>query len=134
MTQAALAAAEPAPVINRQAILDLLEGDADLLREIVVLFLESCPQRLARARVALAEGNPRNLALAAHSLRGSLANFVATAAVAAALRLELLARRGDLTGAPETLADLEREIARLQPALAELTQQGAGSARVELEP
>jgi HPt (histidine-containing phosphotransfer) domain-containing protein len=50
---------------------------------------------------------------AAHALRGSVANFGATRAVEAALKLELMAKAGDLTGAPAALVDLHQAMAAL---------------------
>ena len=55
--------------------------------------------------------------LAAHSLKGSVANFAAAAAVAAALRLEIMGHDGDLSHAGEAVAALEREIDLLIPVL-----------------
>jgi HPt (histidine-containing phosphotransfer) domain-containing protein len=94
--------------------------DATLLREIALLFLADCPHRLAELRTALAHHDPHALERAAHSLKGSLSNFVATGAVAAAIRVEHLGRSGDLTAAAEACAALEGEIALVKRALAEL--------------
>ena len=48
---------------------------------------------------------------AAHALRGSVANFGATRVVEATLKLELMGKAGDLTGAPTALADLQQAMA-----------------------
>ena len=57
---------------------------------------------------------------AAHSLKGAVDNFVARAAYEAALRLETLGRNGNLAGAEEAYTELEKEMNRLLPVLANL--------------
>jgi HPt (histidine-containing phosphotransfer) domain-containing protein len=57
------------------------------------------------------------LADAAHAIKGSVGNFSAPVALAAAQRLERLARSGDLHDADAASAALEAEIIRLRAAL-----------------
>jgi len=108
-------------LIDRQAILDRFEGDQDLLREIIGLFLEDCPRRVSEMRDALARGDSEALQHVAHSIRGSVGNFAAAAAVDAAVQLETMGRTGDMAHADEACAALERQIALLIAALASLT-------------
>ncbi len=96
-------------------------GDRELLAELAGLFLGQCPLWMAEIRAALTGGDARALQRAAHSLRGSVGNFGAAAAVEAAGRLETMGQRGDLAGAEEAWAALEEAVARLRPALAGLT-------------
>jgi HPt (histidine-containing phosphotransfer) domain-containing protein len=56
----------------------------------------------------------------AHTLKGALGALGAKRAFDAALRLEMMGRRGDLSRAGEASAELQEEIERLQPALAAL--------------
>jgi HPt (histidine-containing phosphotransfer) domain-containing protein len=107
-------------IIDRAEILERFEGDWDLVREVIGLFLEDCPHRLCAVRDALAAGDCDALQRAAHSLKGSVSNFSASDAVQAALRLEMIGRGGDLAEAVAASAALEREIARLTPVLAHL--------------
>ncbi len=110
--------APPPLIIDKTAVLERFEGDAELLGEIVQLFLEDCPRRLAEMREALRRGDRDALQRTAHSLKGSVGNFNAEAAVAAALRLELMSPAGDVALLDEACAALEREVARLATALA----------------
>ena len=109
------------PVIDEAELLGRFEGDTELVREVAQLFLDDCPHRLEALRAALASGDAAALQRAAHSLKGSVSNFAAPAAAEAARRLEVLARDGQLTYAAAACAALEREIARLVPALIRLT-------------
>jgi HPt (histidine-containing phosphotransfer) domain-containing protein len=56
----------------------------------------------------------------AHTLKGTLGNLCANDAYAAALRLEMLARKQRSADLAEALQTLTAEMDRLQPALAEL--------------
>ena len=118
MTTAALPDVTQGPVIDEDALLERFEGDKDLLREVAGLFFEDYPRRLADIRDALAHGDSRALERAAQSIKGSVGTFGAPASVEAALRLEMIGRSGDLTGAEDACAALERQIVRLRGALA----------------
>jgi HPt (histidine-containing phosphotransfer) domain-containing protein len=88
-------------------------GDADLLCEVMGLFVQELPQREADLRRALERRDAKGLEHAAHSIKGSCAVFGATATRAAAHRLELLGRAGSFEGAAESFALLSKEAARL---------------------
>ncbi len=100
-------------IIDRAAAMERFEGDVELMGEIADLFLEACPQRLQAVREALAHRDSKALQFAAHSLKGAVSNFAAAAASAAALRLELIGRSGDLTDAGAAYAALDTAIAEL---------------------
>ena len=95
-------------------------GNVKLLQEIVHLFLAECPRLLGEVREAVAGGDATRLYRAAHTLKGTVANFKAPAVVDAALRLELMGRSGQLDGSHEVCRTLEAEVERLGKALAEL--------------
>src|ERR1700676_33856 len=82
----------PESSLDRQLALSRVGGDLELLREIAILFLDECPRALLEIQRALAAEDAVKLENAAHSLKGSVANFGASAAVAAALRLEQMGR------------------------------------------
>jgi signal transduction histidine kinase/CheY-like chemotaxis protein len=92
-------------------------GDRVLLRDIATTFLEQCPKWLATIRSAVDCGDADALRAAAHPLKGSLGLFGAKAAVDAAGRLESLGRAGKLDDGRSVLADLDRALARVVPAL-----------------
>ena len=112
------APAQPAaPLIDERALLERLNGDRRLLGELIGVFDGDCPRMLDAVRQAVEAGDAPALQTAAHKLKGSVANFSARGAVEAALRLETMARQRELDGAPEALAVVENEIARLRRAL-----------------
>jgi PAS domain S-box-containing protein len=109
-----------AAVIDEAAALSRVGNDRSLLQELAQLFLLECPRNLGDLQTAVRERNAAKLKAAAHALKGSVDTFGAKSAFAAALRLEILGRSGTLDGAEMALATLEKEIDRLQPALAAL--------------
>ncbi len=111
--------------IDPQDIVSRVDGDSELLHELVGLFLDSYPAKLAEIREAVARRDPRALERAAHALKGSVSTFGASAAFEIALRLETLALEGDLTLAEAVFAELKAEIERLTHALAAMVEKGA---------
>jgi CheY-like chemotaxis protein len=110
---------------DRQALMDRLDGDRELLAEIVGLFLETAPRLLAEVKTALGRGDGTALERAAHALKGAVANFGARAAMEAAQRMEQRAGQKDAAGARAAWAPLEKEMARLRKALARLAEEDA---------
>jgi CheY-like chemotaxis protein len=106
-------------VFDQEAALAHVEGDHELLREVVGLFLVETPELLAAIRESITRGDGQMLELAAHSVKGAVRSFGAHAACEAALELEEMGREGDLTQAEFASAELDREIAHLTRALAE---------------
>jgi PAS domain S-box-containing protein len=107
-------------VIDRVALLAGVDGNRRLLRELVRLFLADCPQRLAEIKEAVRRGDSEALRIEAHTLKGSVGNFAAKHAFAAAQRLEIMGRDGDLAKAGDARMALELELARLTEGLRKL--------------
>jgi len=110
----------PEEIINRDAVLARVDGDIELLREVIGLFLESYPKIVEELHLAIAAGDASLVESLAHNLKGSIGNFSAEKAYSAAQHLEKIAESGELDQAEKAYAVLEREIERLKPALVEL--------------
>lgn len=106
--------------LNKEAALACMGGDANILADIAALFLEDYPKMLEEIRFAVRDSQADALYRAAHSLKGSLGYLGAAPAEALVRQLESLGRAGELGEAPTLLAELELELARLRPAVAEL--------------
>jgi HPt (histidine-containing phosphotransfer) domain-containing protein len=117
---AAIAHCNGTATIDRQLVLDRVGGDESLLQEITALFIEEYPALLSEIRSAQQQADALLLERAAHSLKGSVANFGADAAVAAALWVEKIGREARLHEADEAIRQLEIEFNLLHPALLEL--------------
>jgi HPt (histidine-containing phosphotransfer) domain-containing protein len=94
----------------------------DLLFEIADLFAAQAPHWIAALDEAVARGDASALASAAHALRGSAANFMATETVDAALCLETAAGKGDLNLAEDAVEGLKKNVKRLLRELAEMSE------------
>jgi histidine phosphotransfer protein HptB len=114
------------PVIDQQSIENLRElnpGDNDeFLREIVTIYLEDTPQRIAELEQSLVAGDTPKFTRAAHSVKGSSANLGAMAVRAVAERLEHQSHHDGLGHVAELIAALKAEFARAQAELGRLLQ------------
>jgi len=99
------------------AILGKFQGDVKLARRLAGMFLKDAGSMMERIQRALADGDAEALRIAAHTLKGSAGNFSTTGAYQAALEIENLARREDLSSAARACQDLETHMAQLTAAL-----------------
>jgi HPt (histidine-containing phosphotransfer) domain-containing protein len=99
--------------IDRESLLDQFAGDVDLLNDIIETFLAHSPALVAELREAVACRDARRVEYAAHSLKGSVANFGKTPAVDAAYCLERM-------GADARLDEVDTVFAQLQDRLREV--------------
>ena len=92
-------------------------GDSELLGEVAGVFLENCPTLLGALRDAVARHDPQALQRAAHTIKGSVDYFAATAAFEAAWLLETRGSAGDWNDVDEACRTLESAIEHLKPTL-----------------
>ena len=102
---------------DEAAVLARLDGDHQLLAELIETFLTECPALMAEVRKAMAQADAPRVAQAAHTLKGAICNLTDKAAFEAAVELETLARVEDLRHAERVLQKLELETGRLVAAL-----------------
>ena len=114
--------------LDWQAVLEGMGGDRQLLGEVIDAFNQEAPARMAEIKEALAGRDAPRLRRAAHTLKSALAHFAATAAVAAALRLEQMGREGKLEHAEEALIELQQQLDHIQPELAEFSRAASAQA------
>jgi PAS domain S-box-containing protein len=107
-------------ILDLDTALGRVDGDRELLVEMAELFLDEYPRLLSTLRDAVALGNAPTAAYAAHTLKGSVANFAAMPAFTAAQKIERIARQGDLAQVHAAFADLEAQLNRLKPILTNL--------------
>ncbi|HEY4101223.1 MAG TPA: response regulator [Gemmatimonadales bacterium] len=106
-------------------VMDRVEGDVDLLRELVALFHAEAVRTRARLHTALEEGDARRVERLAHALKGSASNLGGVTVARIAQTLEAMGRDNVLTGGTARLAQLDREIERMNRELASLTSREA---------
>jgi PAS domain S-box-containing protein len=107
---------EPTPTIDRAVLANLRKlqqpGEPDVLGQLIDLFLNETPSRLAAVREAVEKGDAPRLAKAAHTLKGSSASLGARQMACVCAELEAKGKAGDLTSASALLAQLEAEFER----------------------
>jgi CheY-like chemotaxis protein len=99
-------------VLDPAAIVRAGGGEATVLEKLCEVLRRNLPERLAQARSALADNDPRSLQEAAHVLGGSLSVFSTKTALVAAT-LEDAAGRGEIGGCVALLDRLESMCAEL---------------------
>ena len=106
-------------IIDPQAQARLKEwGGAKLLTQMIRLFLETAPNRMAQGRKGLAEGNVREAERGVHSLKSSAANVGALRVSRLAAQMEDHAARADLAAVAAQMPSLESEFAAASQRLA----------------
>ncbi|MGE3317519.1 MAG: response regulator, partial [Planctomycetaceae bacterium] len=99
--------------------LGVVDGDRELLREIIDAFLEECPRLMGELESAIAHADVSALRRAAHTVKGGLRTFGAGMAIDIAERLEQMGRSGRIEeNAVELNSDLKRHVDQLVPELA----------------
>ena len=76
----------PDIMFDKAVALSRVGGDAELLKEIAVLFLDDYPNSLSELRLAVACGDAKRVERSAHGIKGSVSNFGARPAVDAAMQ------------------------------------------------
>jgi HPt (histidine-containing phosphotransfer) domain-containing protein len=111
--------------IDPEAINNLRElnpGDGgEFLREIVNIYIEDTPKRIADLKSSMAAGDVSTFTRSAHTIKGSSSNVGAFVLKGVAERMESLSRREGLKGMATLVADCEAEFAKAADALRKLT-------------
>ena len=106
-------------IVNHQELFTRLGDDLELVTELIELFLERAPKLLADVQRAVERRDAKAVERAAHRLKGSAGNFGRSEAVKAALRLEVLGRKGELADIDSAFQTLRDEFGHLGNALSE---------------
>ncbi len=97
-----------------QKALATADSDENLLRELLDLFREQCPQLLIAINKAIETGDATALTHAAHTLKGAVSNLGGMVAYEIALTLENKGRNDDLKDTPEIVAKLTTELRKYE--------------------
>jgi HPt (histidine-containing phosphotransfer) domain-containing protein len=100
--------------IDRTAALSHVDGDEELLAELIALFRTDTPCRMAHLHMALQAGDLTVGEREAHSLKSAAAYIGASAVSSVAAAIEDAARREDVHGALSLYISLTHAYQRLQ--------------------
>ena len=112
-------------MFDPNVVLNRVDGDRDLLKEVAGLFFEDTPRLMTEIRKAVDRADAQALERSAHTLKGSVGNFGARRAFELAFNLEQMGRNGDFARALEVFEQLDQQIALLVPALESLMKEKA---------
>jgi PAS domain S-box-containing protein len=107
-------------VIDQKALWKRLDGDGELLRELLDGYRDYCPQVLADLRQGVETQDAALVQQSAHQIKGVISNFAAAEAYATARDLERSGRNADLAQAPDMLARLEAALVAVDRELEEM--------------
>lgn len=105
------------PIWNVAELLERVDNDQELLRELLTIFKEDFPQSFQSLKSAVRSGDLKGASRLSHTLKGMLSSLGATRAAAAASELEALSSAGEAVPLGEALSALESEAERLLPEL-----------------
>jgi two-component system sensor histidine kinase/response regulator len=108
--------AEPV-TFDEGALLKRVDGDTALMSDVIQLFLDDCPARLAAIKDAVTRRHPDDLRAAAHALKGSAGNLSATSLFHAADVLERVAAEGHMDAAEAAWRQLSVEASHVMDVL-----------------
>jgi HPt (histidine-containing phosphotransfer) domain-containing protein len=107
------------PAVLDHEVLDGLRqltppGEPDVLTEVLKLFLDEVPPRLARLRNACAAGNIEEMHRTAHSLKGSAGNIGARRLYDVCRQLDEISKSGALADAAPLVDELSVEFGKVE--------------------
>jgi two-component system sensor histidine kinase/response regulator len=104
-------------VWNLAELLERVDNDQELLRELLNIFKEDFPQTMRGLQSAVDAEDLKNSSRLSHTLKGMLSSLGAIRAAAAAAKLEALSSAGETAPLEGAFHALEAEAHRLLPEL-----------------
>ncbi|MFV2068231.1 MAG: response regulator, partial [Pirellulales bacterium] len=111
------ASVEEESPIDWDAAWRTVDGDGDLLLDVIHAFLDESPRLMTTLRQAVADRDAYAVRIAAHTLKSALRSLGALDASEHASRLEAMGREEEFEGVEEALVTLERDLQYAVPAL-----------------
>jgi HPt (histidine-containing phosphotransfer) domain-containing protein len=109
-------------VLDKQALMDIIDGNADLLKELIKLYMANLPKLMSQIKDGVLKQDSTVIEHSAHALKGMSYNISAQRIASAAQALEKMGRSKDMAQAEAMYAVLEKEARELETVLNELSQ------------
>ncbi len=100
-------------IVDRDATIARLGGDAELFGEIAEIYVATTPTQLDAIAAMLEQGALDTVAREAHALKGATATFEAPAALGVVTKLEAQAKQGDAAAARRTFEQVKTLVGAL---------------------
>ncbi len=111
--------------VDVKELLERVEDDVEFIAELLEIFREDYPQKLAAIRASLSAGDSEGVKRSAHALKGALANLSAKQAASLAAKVEAEGGAGRLENVPSLLVELESELPKVMATLGDLCKEKA---------
>ena len=108
---------DPGLTLNREILLDRVDGDLTFLQELIDVFVSDCPRALAAIGDAIAQRDADGLNRASHAFKGAVSNFGMGKTFEESLKLETLGSQHCFDDAEEVFNSLQSHVEQLQAAL-----------------
>jgi HPt (histidine-containing phosphotransfer) domain-containing protein len=106
---------QPEAAWNYAELLERVDNDQELLRELLTIFKEDFPRTMRSLESAVAASDLKNAARLSHTLKGMLSSLGATRAAQAASKIEELAFAGETVSLQGAFDALGCQTASLLP-------------------
>lgn len=103
------------PSLNLPELLERVDNDRELLRDLLSIFKEKFPRHLHALQEAVTRQDAKEVTLVSHMLKGMLSNLAVNRAAASAGHLEQVARDGADASLQDAFAAFEKEVQGLLP-------------------
>jgi HPt (histidine-containing phosphotransfer) domain-containing protein len=97
----------PKSILDLTELLERVENDRELIRDLLLIFKEEFPRHLRTLRDAVDSMDGKKVEAEAHTMKGMLSNLAATSAAKAAARLEELGRNQEAFAFQEACVSFE---------------------------
>lgn len=97
-------------VIDRKQLMERVDGDFELLKELLTVFVEEFPAQLKEIEEAILCNNSEKLHRSAHRLKGALGNLAAEEAYETSMTMETYGINRDMTAARGLYLEFGRQI------------------------
>ncbi|PIQ97862.1 MAG: hypothetical protein COV67_02015 [Nitrospinae bacterium CG11_big_fil_rev_8_21_14_0_20_56_8] len=111
---------EELTVLNKEAALEICDGDEDLFNEIAVVYRDDAIELARKLKKALEGADAHGVERAAHALKGASGNICAERVRELAYKLEQAGRNKDLRSAVPLYKEFVTEFIRLKDHLDEI--------------
>jgi len=107
----------PSKYYDKKAILDRIDGDTDLFRQLIKLFIQEVPNQIRQIKLAIKEKDPERITLFAHTIKGSAYNIRAMELKQVAFDIEQAGKLSDIHLAASKIEALENTFDKLNTEL-----------------
>jgi HPt (histidine-containing phosphotransfer) domain-containing protein len=126
-TPAAAVSPASSAALDVEGLRHRLGGDEKLLADVLLVFREDCPARLAAIKAAVEARDAKRISSSAHALKGAAGNLSATALFEAARTLEQIGADGRLDDAGPAWEDLLAQATRVMAVIGNPAPAGVGA-------